>query len=312
MTGLFEVSVNGKNEVLPEEIVINNPMNVSLKRVEDARKNQIPVFKLKPSDFDSRGDFEFPCSGGDIQRRGGMEYKQPSSEWVRVGLSVKGKYDNGNDDWLMMNGNPGEWAVGFHGSSTPDRNRGIASSREIRPGDRQRCSGYIDINELSDNKGKPCGTGSYFADDIETSSGYSTKLEGRVCVFQARLRPSKIRIPKEAPGFRILNEAEHARPYGICIKVNNDDKDSFSRLSTVPSRRNVGSLNARTMTNGPTTNGPMTSRPMTSRPMTSRPMTSRPMTSQQMSSSAPVNQQCSSNSQSGNSAQNNSSDCTIL
>jgi hypothetical protein len=28
---------------------------------------------------------------------------------------VKDKFDNGNKDWIGMNGNPNEWAVAFHG-----------------------------------------------------------------------------------------------------------------------------------------------------------------------------------------------------
>ena len=30
-------------------------------------------------------------------------------------MNAKSKYDNGNDDWLKMDGNPKEWAVAFHG-----------------------------------------------------------------------------------------------------------------------------------------------------------------------------------------------------
>ena len=38
-------------------------------------------------------------------------------------------YDKGNDDWLKMNGNPNEWAVGFHGSRTTEGNQGISTTR---------------------------------------------------------------------------------------------------------------------------------------------------------------------------------------
>ena len=38
----------------------------------------------------------------------------------RYGLNVSKKYDNGSDAWLMMDGNPGEWAVAFHGVSSPN------------------------------------------------------------------------------------------------------------------------------------------------------------------------------------------------
>ena len=193
-------------------------MEVSLNRVEIAKEIQIPVFNLKPSDLDSRGDFEFPRSNGDIQKRGGMEYKQPNSQWIRVGLNVMGKYDDGNNDWLMMDGNPREWAVGFHGSDLKGIKGIIESNYEIRPGSGQFHKGDIDINTLSDNCGKPCGPGSYFADDITISArDYSKVIRERKCVFQVRLCPSKIRIPKGEKGYRIVNEEKYARPYGICI-----------------------------------------------------------------------------------------------
>ena len=202
--------------------------------MEDAKLNQIPVFLLNPEDLDSRGDIEFPFSEGDVQKRGGMEYKQPSSEWVRVGLKVKGNPKYVNDDWLSMDGRPGEWAVGFHGSKTEKSNVGIAETREIRPGGSNVYWYDEDINELSDNKGDYCGRGSYFADDINisASSMYSTKIKGRICVFQARLCPSKVRIPVGKPAYRIVNEAQYARPYGICVKFTDDKKNQKKNQST--------------------------------------------------------------------------------
>ena len=47
-----------------------------------------------------------------------MDYNQPGTPWIRIGLNVRKKYDNENDDWLKMDGkSPGEWAVAFHGIS---------------------------------------------------------------------------------------------------------------------------------------------------------------------------------------------------
>ncbi len=58
---------------------------------------------------------EFKFKKGQTYRRGGLDYYQPSAPWERDGLKVKNKYDNGNNEWLAMNGNPNEWAVSFHG-----------------------------------------------------------------------------------------------------------------------------------------------------------------------------------------------------
>ena len=38
----------------------------------------------------------------------------------RYGLNVSKKYDNGSDQWLLMDGNPNEWAVAFHGVRGPN------------------------------------------------------------------------------------------------------------------------------------------------------------------------------------------------
>ena len=43
---------------------------------------------------------------------------------MRFGISVSQKFDNGCDDWLLMNGNPEEWAVAFHGVRYPNNSSG--------------------------------------------------------------------------------------------------------------------------------------------------------------------------------------------
>ena len=69
------------------------------------------TYVLNVNDFDVRGNYTF--SKGDISKRGGMDYHQPSAPWERVGLSVRNKFND--DGWMEMNGNPNEWAVAFHG-----------------------------------------------------------------------------------------------------------------------------------------------------------------------------------------------------
>lgn len=50
--------------------------------------------------------------------RAGIPYFQPVYG-TRFGLKISKLYDEGNDDWLSMNGVAGEWAVGFHGINYP-------------------------------------------------------------------------------------------------------------------------------------------------------------------------------------------------
>ena len=145
------------------------------------------MLRLRTSDFDSRGDFEFPLAKGDRQVRGGLVYHQPNSNWIRVGLHVRGRYDGGNEDWIMMNGNANEWAVGFHGSSE-DGTRSISQTRQFKvTGSGQAYSTYTDINHLSDMKGESCGGGAYFGAKIERSEPYATyEPEGHKIVIQVR------------------------------------------------------------------------------------------------------------------------------
>ncbi|XP_075262213.1 uncharacterized protein LOC142353748 isoform X2 [Convolutriloba macropyga] len=161
-------------------------------------KKLMSVLSLKKEDFDPRGDFKFPNSRGHIQIRGKMEYFQPNSDWVRVGLRCcdrnqpsshlffRRRYDNGNNDWLRMDRNKNEWAVGFHGS-TQEGTQSVTQTRVFKAGQRQLYSNDIDTNKLSDNFGRPCGVGIYFSAEVEISERYSQfKIDGAKCVLQER------------------------------------------------------------------------------------------------------------------------------
>ena len=156
-------------------------------------KGLIHVLGLREIDFDSAGDFKFPSGNGDKQMRGGMPYYQPNSNWTRIGLRVRRRYDNGNDDWLKMDGNPHEWAVGFHGS-TKKSTSDIAHTRPfwVRQGGfwvRQGGQAYEtdkDVNSLSDKKGQPCGKGAYFAAKIDDAYK-NCVIDNHACIFQVSL-----------------------------------------------------------------------------------------------------------------------------
>ena len=47
---------------------------------------------------------------------------------------------------------------------------------------------------------------------------YARDVEGQKCVFQVRLKPSEVRIPEGNQSYMIVNDAQNARPYGICLK----------------------------------------------------------------------------------------------
>ena len=48
------------------------------------------------------------------EKRGWFDYYPPIG-WLRIGLNVLGKYDNGNNDWY--NGGEKEWAIAYHGTN---------------------------------------------------------------------------------------------------------------------------------------------------------------------------------------------------
>ncbi len=68
--------------------------------------------------FDSAHSRHF---GGGSDTRGGMPYIIPNPKYYKEALKVAGKYDNGNDSWLLMDGK-NNWAIAFHGLRTDVRN----------------------------------------------------------------------------------------------------------------------------------------------------------------------------------------------
>ncbi len=159
--------------------------------LEDPSLNQAKetakVLCLKKDDFDSRGDFSYIWSISDQDVRGGLNYKQPNWNWVRIGLKCAGRYDKGNNDWLEMNGNPNEWAIGFHGTSN-EATKQVIKTRSFLKGKRHACEDDIDINEGGENFGRKCGQGIYFADDVETALFYRHQAEQKDTEFDCVLQ----------------------------------------------------------------------------------------------------------------------------
>ena len=74
-------------------------------------------FSLSSEDFDYRGNMSYDdFVYEDV--RGRWPYYLPLY-CKRYGLRVSGRYGNKSDDWLKMDQNPEEWAVGFHGVWAP-------------------------------------------------------------------------------------------------------------------------------------------------------------------------------------------------
>jgi hypothetical protein len=61
-------------------------------------------------------DFSDPSQVVKNTQRAGFPYYPPEG-WMRFGLNVSGRFDDGDDTWLSHSNRSGEWAVAYHGTS---------------------------------------------------------------------------------------------------------------------------------------------------------------------------------------------------
>jgi hypothetical protein len=115
--------------------------------------------------------------------RGGYQYRAPAG-FMRYGLMVSGRFDNGNDTWLGMSNDPGEWAVAYHGTH-PDFVKSITQS-PLRPGDHN----YY-------------GRGVYCSPQVEEAADYapSVTIDGAnyQYVFMCRVNVSSVHHCQDRP-----------------------------------------------------------------------------------------------------------------
>jgi hypothetical protein len=195
--------------------------NKKIKKIYE--KNILGACKLTKDMLDERGNrdpSEWPKSE---QKRGGMPYHPPTNNWVGYGLKVLDQYDNGNNDWIAMDGNPNEWAVAYHGTKAKaiepicKANGRFFSTIKEAPG--QKCKDYLNVNEKSQKLYKICGEGAYVSPLLKYASGY-----GRV-IIMCRVNPNKIRIPKgefEKKEYITDGTRNTIRPYRILLNINSN------------------------------------------------------------------------------------------
>jgi hypothetical protein len=75
------------------------------------------MMEVSANSFDPRWnrDFSIESNCSQNEKRGGYDYFPPKG-YMRYGLNVSGKFDDGDDTWLGMSNLPGEWAVAYHGT----------------------------------------------------------------------------------------------------------------------------------------------------------------------------------------------------
>ena len=71
----------------------------------------IKDFNIKEENFDNTGNLLVPNTRQNRFR--GKEIYDPPYNWLGLGLSVLGKFDDGNDDWLEDISDKSEWAIAY-------------------------------------------------------------------------------------------------------------------------------------------------------------------------------------------------------
>ena len=153
----------------------------------------------------------------------------PPYGWTCYEFNIHLKYDNGDDRWMKMDGNPGEWAVAYHGVARNRNNEQIFSAIDsivktnLNPGQGQSYESYKNIN-IHTNKQYPyCGKGVYLTPNIQVAETYAGMLNinGKYyyTVLQFRVNPKHLRITGEQKDYWIcLVSTEGVRPYRLLLK----------------------------------------------------------------------------------------------
>ena len=189
-------------------------------------KNILEACKLAPDMLDIRGDKKPSEWPNPPQTRGGRPYSPPKHNWVGYGLKVWDQYDNGNNDWIGMDGNPNEWAVAFHGTSETAikpicKIGGKFYSTKKEGAERQKCEFCENLNEKSKDLYPKCGQGTYVSPHLDYANYFAKQNPSNV-IIMCRVNPNKIRIPQ---GLYEKNEwitdgtRESIRPYRILIEL---------------------------------------------------------------------------------------------
>ena len=148
-------------------------------------------------------------------KRGGFDYKPPYG-WIGIGLNVLDKYDSGNNDWLVHNGNKNEWAVAY--ASVSEKILGIILQHGFRAGRGQIYEKKYDIY----HPGNKVGQGVYCTPNPDIMDNYSKELieiDGKYYKLglMLRVKPDKIRWPSKEFNYWVL-DSDDIRPYRILLK----------------------------------------------------------------------------------------------
>ena len=218
---ITNLSVQGR-EIKPKRIENSLKRMKGCKKVEVIPKVLLEGCKLSPELFDPKGHNKDPNWEQYNFIRGGLTYNPPYG-WEGYGFKVIGKYNN--DLWLGCDGNPDEWAVGYHGicgGKVLEKVQLIAES-QLKKGENQYYKDWDDVN----HPGNKVGVGVYLTPEInEVEKHYCDKItfddKTYKFAFMCRVNPKKIRKPQrdDDAEYWVLNgTADEIRQYRILIKI---------------------------------------------------------------------------------------------
>jgi len=218
--GCIAFDVISKKQDIREKMKILSKNNKEIKSIYE--KNILGACKLTKDMLDERGNRNPKDWPAPPQTRGGMPYHPPTHNWVGYGLRVWGQYDNGNNDWIAMDGNANEWAVAYHGTTTKavkpicEANGKFFST--IKEGAvRQKCKDCLNTNKKSQNLYKKCGEGAYASPLLN----YANAFGG--AIIMCRVNPKRIRTPLgeyEKKEYITDGTKNSIRPYRILVDLN--------------------------------------------------------------------------------------------
>ena len=187
----------------------------------------VPSYKL-----DSAGDLAYDSTGWRVgQYNGPPGYLKkfiPPHGWTAVGLKVLNCYDGGNNDWLGTSNSNGEWYIGYHGVRTTSAIYNICNDG-FKKGSGQSDQYNNNSNSLNNSYSSQCGTGSYFAQNINVAESYTSPIsyngKDYKVVFMCRINPHAVRISNLGIDNDYMitngdyNTKNEARPYRILVKT---------------------------------------------------------------------------------------------
>ena len=218
---------------------LGNKLNIKVKE-----KPLLETLQISPEILDQRGNRK--GGWGVKEQRGGESYMPPLNGWEGIGLKVWGQYDKGNNDWLDYNNNKNEYAIAYYGlnNNLSDKNMDV-SELNIYANDIKKLitdNFYKDqINER--NPHQKCGEGVCVYQDpnmaentarIINIPGYGVNIK---LILMCRVKPNKIRNPKNFNGCWILNPTpDEIRPYRLLFKkvIKSSLGDMYLKLSINP------------------------------------------------------------------------------